>query len=97
MTSKGTFQTYESSVRAANGKNCDTSLEGVSVEYADLKNYCTYDGLLFTEVKNKEKKKVAAFGKIVIKKLYGNENFNPADRYVKINRMNFSSHKSSAI
>jgi macrolide transport system ATP-binding/permease protein len=73
----------------ANGKNCNTSLEGVSAEHADLKNYHISAGRFFTESENREKKKVVVLGKTVINKLYGNENFNPTGKYVKINRTDF--------
>ncbi|GHT04387.1 macrolide export ATP-binding/permease protein MacB [Endomicrobiia bacterium] len=73
----------------ANGKNCDTTLIGVSADYADLKNYYISAGRFFTEEENKEKKKVAVLGKTVIKKLYGDENFNPTGKYVKINKTDF--------
>jgi macrolide transport system ATP-binding/permease protein len=74
---------------AINNKNCDTTLIGVSSAYANLKNYYISDGRFFTETENKEKKKVAVLGKTVIKKLYGDENFNPTGKYVKINRTDF--------
>ncbi len=74
---------------ATNSKNCNTTLIGVSAVYADLKNYYISDGRFFTETENREKKKVAVLGKTVIKKLYGDENFNPTGKYIKINRTDF--------
>jgi macrolide transport system ATP-binding/permease protein len=74
---------------ATNNKNCNTTLIGVSASYANLKNYYIPDGRFFTETENMEKKKVAVLGKTVIKKLYGDENFNPTGKYIKINRTDF--------
>jgi macrolide transport system ATP-binding/permease protein len=74
---------------ATNNKNCNTTLMGVSASYANLKNYYISDGRFFTETENREKKKVAVLGKTIIKKLYGDENFNPTGKYIKINRTGF--------
>ncbi len=86
--SGGCYQREQLNI-ATNSKNCNTMLIGVSAVYADLKNYYISDGRFFTETENREKKKVAVLGKTVIKKLYGDENFNPTGKYIKINRTDF--------
>jgi macrolide transport system ATP-binding/permease protein len=73
----------------AEGKNYNTTVEGVSSDFADLANSYPSAGRFFTETENKEKTKVALLGKNVIKAIYKDENFNPVGRYVKINKIDF--------
>ncbi|MDR1418129.1 MAG: ABC transporter permease [Endomicrobium sp.] len=73
----------------ANGKNHNTVLEGVSPEYADVRNSHPSSGTFFTEAENIEKKKVVLLGKTVINEIYGDENYNPIGEYIKINRIDF--------
>jgi macrolide transport system ATP-binding/permease protein len=73
----------------ANGKNYNSRLEGVSVDYADLKNSNPSSGRFFTELENSQKQRVALLGKSVIKELWEDVNFNPIGEYVKINRIDF--------
>jgi macrolide transport system ATP-binding/permease protein len=73
----------------ANGRNYNTILEGVSPDYADLKNSHPSSGIFFTETENIEKKRVVLLGKTVINEIYGDENFNPIGEYIKINRIDF--------
>jgi macrolide transport system ATP-binding/permease protein len=55
---------------ATNGKNYNTTLIGASTVYANLKNYYISNDRFFKETGNREKKKVKALDKTVIKKLY---------------------------
>jgi macrolide transport system ATP-binding/permease protein len=73
----------------AKGKNYNTRLEGVSVDYAELRNSYPMLGRFFTEQENIEKKKYALLGKTVIKEIYGDGNFNPIGEYIKIDRIDF--------
>ncbi|MDR2426528.1 MAG: ABC transporter permease [Endomicrobium sp.] len=73
----------------ANGNNYNTRLEGVSVDYAEMRNSLPEKGRFFTEQENIEKKRVALLGKTVIKEIWGDENFDPIGEYIKINRIDF--------
>jgi macrolide transport system ATP-binding/permease protein len=73
----------------ANGKNYNTRLEGVSVDYAEMRNSQPESGRFFTETENAEKKRVVLLGKTVIKEIYGNTDFNPIGEFIKINRIDF--------
>ena len=73
----------------ANGKNYNTRLEGVSVDYADMRNSQPERGRFFTETENAEKKRVVLLGKSVIKEIYGSVDFNPIGEFIKINRIDF--------
>ncbi len=73
----------------ANGKNYNTRLEGVSVDYAEMRNSQPSSGRFFTEKENLEKKRVVLLGKTVVKEIYGNTEFNPIGEYIKINRLDF--------
>lgn len=73
----------------ANGNNHNTRLEGVSVDYPDMRNSHPSIGRFFNEQENTTKKRVALLGKTVIKEIWGDENFDPIGEYVKINRIDF--------
>lgn len=73
----------------ANGNNYNTRLEGVSVDYPNMRNSHPVRGRFFTERENLEKKRVALLGKTVIQELWGSEDFDPIGEYVKINRIDF--------
>ncbi|MDR3112269.1 MAG: ABC transporter permease [Elusimicrobiota bacterium] len=73
----------------ADGKNYNTRLEGVSPDYAELKNSQPEIGRFFTHLENKEKSRVAIVGKTVVRELYNDENFNPIGEYIKIDRIDF--------
>jgi macrolide transport system ATP-binding/permease protein len=73
----------------ANGENYNTELMGVSINYFELNNTYPHVGRAFTETENMEREKLAILGRTVVKKIYGNENFNPVGKYVKINRIDF--------
>lgn len=80
---------YDYSQVVANGKNYNTIVEGVSADYADLKDSYPSNGRFFTESEDKEKKKLALLGQTVVKKIYGSKNFNPIGTYLKINGVDF--------
>lgn len=73
----------------ANGNNHNTRLEGVSVDYANMRNSQPKSGRFFTQQENVEKKRVALLGASVIKEIWGDENFNPIGEYIKVNRTDF--------
>jgi macrolide transport system ATP-binding/permease protein len=73
----------------ANGKNYNTRVDGVSVDYAEMRNSQAASGRFFTENENKDKQRVALLGKTVIKEIYGSPNFNPIGEFIKINRIDF--------
>jgi len=73
----------------ANGKNYNTRLDGVSLDYAEMRNSQASSGRFFTEEENTQRQRVALLGKTVIKQLWGDANFNPIGEYVKINRIDF--------
>jgi macrolide transport system ATP-binding/permease protein len=73
----------------ANGKNYNTRLEGVSVDYADMRNSYPSSGRMFTETENSQRQRVALLGKTVIKEIWGSPDFNPIGENVKINRIDF--------
>ncbi|MDR1941817.1 MAG: ABC transporter permease [Endomicrobium sp.] len=73
----------------ANGKNYNTRIEGVSVDYADMRTSNPSSGRFFTELENSNKQRVALLGKTVIKEIWGDSTFNPIGEYVKINRIDF--------
>ena len=73
----------------ANGSNYNTRLEGVSVDYADMRNSRPTSGRFFTQKDNFEKKRVALLGTTVIENLWGSKNYDPIGEYIKINRTDF--------
>lgn len=73
----------------ANGNNHNTRLEGVSVDYANMRNSQPGSGRFFTEEENIAKKRIALLGVSVIKEIWGDENFSPIGEYIKINRIDF--------
>ncbi|MCL2390608.1 MAG: ABC transporter permease [Endomicrobia bacterium] len=73
----------------ANGKNYNTRLDGVSVDYAEMRNSQASSGRFFTETENKEKQRVALLGRTVINQIYGSPDFNPIGEFIKINRIDF--------
>ncbi|MDR1696564.1 MAG: ABC transporter permease [Endomicrobium sp.] len=73
----------------AGGRNYNTRMEGVSVDYSQMRNSVPSSGRFFTELENTEKKRVVLLGKTVVKEIFGSEDFNPIGEYVKINRIDF--------
>ncbi|MCL1972578.1 MAG: ABC transporter permease [Endomicrobia bacterium] len=72
-----------------NGNNYNTRLEGVSVDYAEMRNSRPSSGRFFTEAENTEKKRVVLLGQTVVKQIFGSADFNPIGEFVKINRADF--------
>jgi len=72
----------------ANGKNYNTRLDGVSVDFFSLRNSFPSSGRVFTDQENTEKKKLVIIGETVRKNLFPDgQNF--IGEYVKINRIDF--------
>jgi len=67
--------------------NWNTQVEGVSVDYAQLRSAVPTIGRFFTEEEVKARSKVALLGKTVAKELFGNNN--PVGETVKINLIKF--------
>jgi len=68
-------------------KNWNTQVEGVSVDYAQLRSSVPTIGRFFTEEEVKMRSKVALLGVTVVKELFGNTN--PIGETIKINLINF--------
>ncbi|MDR2191884.1 MAG: ABC transporter permease [Endomicrobium sp.] len=73
----------------ANGKNYNTRLDGVSLDYAELRTSQAASGRFFTEEENIQRQRVVLLGKTVVKQLWDDANFNPIGEFVKINRIDF--------
>ncbi|MCL2484676.1 MAG: ABC transporter permease [Endomicrobia bacterium] len=73
----------------ANGKNYNTRVDGVSVDYFEMRNSIPSSGRAFTEVENKDKQKVVLLGKTVINQIFGSPDFNPIGEFIKLNRIDF--------
>ncbi|MCK9572593.1 MAG: ABC transporter permease, partial [Candidatus Omnitrophica bacterium] len=68
-------------------KNWNTSVEGVGVEYAQLRSSEPTIGRFFTDDEVKMRNKVVLLGASVVKELFGQEN--PIGKIIKINLINF--------
>ncbi|MCX5715998.1 MAG: ABC transporter permease, partial [Candidatus Omnitrophica bacterium] len=68
-------------------KNWNTQLEGVGVDYAQLRAAEPEVGRFFTEEEVKRRAKVALLGPTVARELFGDEN--PVGETIKINLLNF--------
>lgn len=68
-------------------KNWNTQVEGVGVNYAQLRSSVPTVGRFFTEEEVKMKKKVALLGTTIVKELFGGSN--PIGETIKINLINF--------
>ncbi len=68
-------------------KNWNTSVEGVGVDYAQLRSSVPAIGRFFNEDDLKMRNKVALLGTTVAKELFGN--LNPVGETIKINLINF--------
>jgi len=68
-------------------KNWNTQVEGVGVNYAELRSYYPEIGRFFTENEIKMRDKVALLGPTVAKELFGDSN--PVGEMIKINLINF--------
>ncbi len=68
-------------------KNWNTKLEGVNIEYAQLRSAVPTIGRFFSEEEVKMRSKVALVGVTVVKELFGSSN--PVGEIIKINLVNF--------
>ncbi|MFA5005571.1 MAG: ABC transporter permease [Candidatus Omnitrophota bacterium] len=68
-------------------KNWNTKVEGVGVEYAQLRAAVPVIGRFFTEEEVKMRNKVALLGTTVVKEVFGDAN--PIGETIKINLINF--------
>lgn len=68
-------------------KNWNTQVEGVGVDYMQMRSAVPVVGRFFTEQEVKMREKVAVFGLTVAKQLFGDSN--PVGETVKINLLNF--------
>jgi macrolide transport system ATP-binding/permease protein len=73
----------------ANDKNYITEILAASSEYLNLENSAVSTGRFFTELEDIAKEKVALLGKTVLREIYGNKDFNPIGKYIRINRIDF--------
>jgi len=80
---------YGYSQLVADGRNYNTTVEGVSADHADIKNSYPSRGRFFTDIEDKEKKKLVLLGETVVEKIYGSKNFNPVGNYLKIDKIDF--------
>jgi macrolide transport system ATP-binding/permease protein len=68
-------------------KNTNTSIEGVTPNYPDVKNFPIKEGSFLTEEDNRLMRRVAVLGQTVVEDLFGEKN--PMGEYIKINRAIF--------
>jgi macrolide transport system ATP-binding/permease protein len=68
-------------------KNWNTQLEGVGVEYPEMRNAIPAVGRFFTDEELRIRAKVAVIGATVARELFGDEN--PVNKSIKINLINF--------
>ncbi|MDD5645523.1 MAG: ABC transporter permease, partial [bacterium] len=68
-------------------ENWNTRIEGVGVDYGEMRAAVPQTGRWFTEEEIKRREKVAVIGITVLEKLFGEEN--PVNKTIKINRVNF--------
>ena len=71
------------------GNNWSTSLEGVGLEYGEMRATIPTIGRWFTEQELKKREKVAVVGMTVAKELFGSS-VSPVGKTIKINRINFT-------
>ncbi|ACF46172.1 ABC transporter related [Prosthecochloris aestuarii DSM 271] len=67
--------------------NWSTSLDGVGIQYGDMRSSIPSVGRWFTTDEIGKREKVAIIGVTVVKELFGNTN--PVGKTIKINRINF--------
>jgi macrolide transport system ATP-binding/permease protein len=68
-------------------KNTNSNLEGVDVDYAQIRSTLPDVGRWFSREEISAREKVAVIGTTVAEELFGNEN--PIGREIKVNRINF--------
>jgi len=71
----------------ANGKNCNTMIEGTTADYPLIRNAVPAQGRFFTSQEVTTRAKVAVLGMTVVKNLFGAET--PLGQYIKIKRIDF--------
>lgn len=65
-------------------KNTNTSINGVTSNFPEVRNFPVERGVFITEDDNQFMRRVAVLGKTVVTNLFGNED--PIGQYIKINR-----------
>jgi macrolide transport system ATP-binding/permease protein len=68
-------------------KNTNTTINGVTPSYPEVRNFPVEQGFFLTEEDNRIMSRVAVLGKTVVQDLFGEEN--PIGEYIKIRRGNF--------
>jgi putative ABC transport system permease protein len=68
-------------------KNTNTSIDGVTTNFPEIRNFPVERGSFFSENDNKLQRRVAVLGKTVVKDLFGEED--PIGKYIKIKRVIF--------
>jgi macrolide transport system ATP-binding/permease protein len=79
---------YSGNAQAVYGnENINTSINGVTPNYPDVRNFPVEQGSFLTEEDNRLMRRVAVLGKTVVEELFGGED--PIGEYIKIKRSNF--------
>jgi len=68
-------------------KNTNTSINGVTPNYPEVRNFPVEQGYFLTEEDNRLMRRVAVLGKTVVENLFGEED--PIGQYIKIKRSSF--------
>ncbi len=68
-------------------KNTNTSINGVTPNYPEVRNFPVEQGSFVTEEDNRFMRRVAVLGKTVVENLFGEED--PIGQYIKIKRSSF--------
>jgi macrolide transport system ATP-binding/permease protein len=68
-------------------ENTNTTIDGVTPNYPDIRNFPLEQGTFITEDDNRLMRRVAVLGKTVVEVLFGDED--PIGQYIKIKRSNF--------
>ncbi|KPL02840.1 MAG: hypothetical protein AMJ90_04635 [candidate division Zixibacteria bacterium SM23_73_2] len=68
-------------------KNTNTSINGVTPNYPEVRNFTVAQGSFLTEEDDRLMRRVAVLGKTVVEELFGEED--PIGQYIKIKRSNF--------
>lgn len=69
-------------------KNWNTQIQGVGVDYAEMKSSVPISGRFFMDEEVRARKKLALIGMTVARELFGNND--PVGEVIKINRINFT-------
>jgi macrolide transport system ATP-binding/permease protein len=68
-------------------KNTNTTINGVTPSYPEVRNFPVEQGFFLTEEDNRSMRRVAVLGKTVVQDLFGEED--PIGEYIKIKRSSF--------